>query len=358
MTLQDLYQQQVQAEKIEADPLQEQALRLFEHFLNEYQKRSSKKWWHFRAPKNKMQGIYLWGSVGIGKTWLMDLFYQALPGQRKIRQHFHAFMRRVHQDLKTLQGTKDPLKTVAKKWASQVNIICFDEFFVNDIADAMILGNLFQALFQENIHLIFTSNVPPENLYRNGLQRELFLPAIALLQQRCEVYHLDSHCDYRVRTLENAGVYWQASDPKARQGMAALFATLVGSEDLNGNPIWIEGRPIENWGHTDNMAGFDFDVLCHEPRSQRDYLALSEQFSTIFLRDVPVIQASEHNKITYFIQLIDILYDAHVKLVLSVYAQNVSAIYPQGPLHFEFQRTQSRLIEMQGHAYLAKGSCV
>ena len=195
-------------------------------------------------------------------------------------------------------------------------------------------------------------------MYRNGLQRELFLPAIALLQQRCEVYHLDSHCDYRVRTLENAGVYWQASDPKARQSMADLFATLVGSKYLHEDPIWIEGRPIENWGHTDNIAGFDFAVLCHEPRSQRDYLALSEQFSTIFLKEVPIIQASEHNKITYFIQLIDILYDAHVKLVLSAYAQNVSAIYPQGPLHFEFQRTQSRLIEMQGHAYLAKGSCV
>lgn len=355
MMLQDAYQRQVQEKQIEADLLQQQALALFDDFLNQYQRNHSKKWWHLRSHRVFIRGIYLWGSVGIGKTWLMDLFYQQLPGRRKIRQHFHVFMRSVHQRLTALQGTSDPLKILAKEWAAKVDVICFDEFFVNDITDAMILGNLFKALFNEKVSLILTSNVPPENLYRNGLQRELFLPAIALLQSQCQVYHLDSHNDYRVRTLENAGVYWHASIPAQQQGMQALFQKLVGSELLQRDPIVIEGRAIENWGHTDNIAGFDFSVLCHEPRSQRDYLALVEQFSTIFISNVPEIAMSEHNKITYFIQLIDIFYDAHVKLVLSANAAKVQDIYQQGPLHFEFERTQSRLTEMQTHDYLAVG---
>lgn len=354
MTLHDRYYQQVKEKKIEADPLQQQALQLFDHFLNAYQQTQRKKWWPLKMRRVFIRGIYLWGSVGIGKTWLMDLFYSQLPGTRKIRQHFHVFMRSVHQRLTALQGTSDPLKTIAKEWASKVDVICFDEFFVNDITDAMILGNLLKALFNEKVSLILTSNVPPENLYRNGLQRELFLPAIALLQAECQVYHLDSHKDYRVRTLENAGVYWNALIPAQQQGMLDLFQQLKGSELLSFEPIMIEGRAIPNWGHTDTLIGFDFKVLCHEPRSQRDYLSLAEQFPMIFVSNVPEIAANEHNKITYFIQLIDILYDAHVKLVLSADAVKVQDIYKAGPLSFEFERIQSRLTEMQTHDYLAR----
>jgi cell division protein ZapE len=285
----------------------------------------------------------------------MDLFYQQLPGTRKIRQHFHVFMRSVHQRLTSLQGVEDPLKHIAREWADKVDVICFDEFFVNDITDAMILGNLFKALFNERVSLIVTSNVPPEKLYRNGLQRELFLPAIALLQSECTIYHLDSHKDYRARTLENAGVYWCLRQKGKEEGMQALFRTLVGSETLRLEDIRVEGRAIANLGHTDHIAAFDFNVLCHEPRSQRDYLVLSEQFSTIFLSQVPEITTREHDKITYFIQLIDILYDAHIKLVLSTLAETVQDIYKQGPFSFEFERTQSRLTEMQTHDYLSRG---
>ncbi len=355
MTLSEYYQQQVQTGQIEADGLQQRALQIFEHFLNEYNRTHQKKWWRLWQRRPLIRGIYLWGSVGIGKTWLMDLFYQQLPGTRKMRLHFHVFMRRVHQRLTSLQGVDEPLKHIAREWADKVDVICFDEFFVNDITDAMILGNLFKALFDEKVSLIATSNVPPENLYRNGLQRDLFLPAIALLQSQCIVYHLNSHQDYRVRTLENAGVYWCLRQKDKKEGMQALFQKLVGSEVLQLEDIMVEGRAIINWGHTDNIAGFDFSVLCHEPRSQRDYLVLSEQFSTIFLRDVPEIGDREHDKITYFIQLIDILYDAHVKCVLSTTAEKAQDIYRQGPFSFEFERTQSRLTEMQTHEYLAKG---
>ena len=262
-------------------------------------------------------------------------------------------MRSVHQRLTTLQGAADPLKIIAREWAEKVDVICFDEFFVNDITDAMILGNLFQALFHEKVSLIATSNVPPNELYRNGLQRELFLPAIALLEKECQVYHLASHMDYRVRTLENAGVYWTPLTIEKQQGMKELFDKLVGSETIRYEPLLVENRSIENWGHTDAIAGFDFTVLCHEPRSQRDYLVLSEQFTTIFLSNVPQIKASENNKIIYFIQLIDILYDAHIKLVLSA-ETDVTNLYREGALAFEFERTKSRLIEMQTHEYLAK----
>ncbi len=355
MSLLEYYQQQVQTGQIEADALQQQALQVFEHFYIEYNQHHQKKWWCLWQRRSLIRGIYLWGSVGIGKTWLMDLFYQQLPGKRKIRQHFHVFMRSVHQRLTALQGVDDPLKHIAQEWANKVDVICFDEFFVNDITDAMILGNLFKALFAEKVSLIATSNVPPENLYRNGLQRELFLPAIALLQSQCVVYHLDSHKDYRVRTLENAGVYWCLQQEGKAESMRALFQQLVGSEELRLEDISVEGRTISNWGHTDDIVGFDFSVLCHEPRSQRDYLILSEQFSTVFLSHVPEIGDREHDKITYFIQLIDILYDAHVKLVLSTTAEKVHDIYRQGPFSFEFERTQSRLTEMQTHEYLARG---
>lgn len=355
MSLLAYYQQQVETKQIEADPLQQQALQLFELFLTEYNRIHTKKWWRLWQHRPWISGIYLWGSVGIGKTWLMDLFYQQLPGIRKMRLHFHVFMRSVHQRLTALQGIDEPLKHIAREWAAKVDVICFDEFFVNDITDAMILGNLFKALFAEKVSLIATSNVSPENLYRNGLQRELFLPAIALLQSHCDVYHLDSHQDYRVRTLENAGVYWCLRQEGKAEGMQALFQKLVGSEVLQLTDIVVEGRTIANWGHTDNIAAFDFKVLCHEPRSQRDYLVLSEQFATIFLSNVPEISDREHNKITYFIQLIDILYDAQVKLVLSTTAETVRAIYREGPFSFEFERTQSRLTEMQTHDYLAKG---
>ncbi len=355
MSLLEQYQQRIREGKIEFDVLQQQALKVFDQFINQYNQCYQKKWWRLWSRRSLIRGIYLWGSVGIGKTWLMDLFYQQLPGTRKIRQHFHIFMRSVHQRLTTLQGVDDPLKHIAREWADKVDVICFDEFFVNDITDAMILGNLFKALFEEKVSLIATSNVPPENLYRNGLQRELFLPAIALLQIQCVVYHLDSHQDYRARTLENAGVYWCLRQTDKEDGMQALFQTLVGSEVLQKEDIIIEGRAIPNWGHTDNIAGFDFNVLCHEPRSQRDYLVLSEQFSTIFLSHVPEISDREHDKITYFIQLIDILYDAHIKLVLSTMAETPTYIYRQGPFSFEFERTQSRLTEMQTHEYLARG---
>ncbi len=355
MSLLEYYQQQVQAGEVEVDALQQQALQVFEQFFKEYNQHHQKKMWRLWPRRSLIDGIYLWGSVGIGKTWLMDLFYQHLPGKRKMRQHFHVFMRSVHQRLTSLQGVDDPLKHIAREWADKVDVICFDEFFVNDITDAMILGNLFRALFAEKVSLIATSNVPPESLYRNGLQRELFLPAIALLQSHCVVYHLDSHKDYRVRTLENAGVYWCLQQKGKAEGMQALFRTLVGSEILQLEDIKVEGRAIASLGHTDHIAAFDFSVLCHEPRSQRDYLALSEQFSTIFLSHVPEISNREHDKITYFIQLIDILYDAHVKLVLSTTAEKVQDIYKEGPFSFEFERTQSRLTEMQTHDYLARG---
>lgn len=347
MTPLQRYQQQIQSGKFQANPLQEQALLQFQRVYDELT--APKKL--FRK-KNHVKGLFVWGGVGIGKTWLMDIFCECLP-LPKVRLHFHRFMRQVHEELKRYQGQPDPLKLVAKHFAQHAKVICLDEFLVHDITDAMILANLLEALFAEQIVVITTANTQPDDLYRNGLQRSRFLPAIALIKQYLAVYNLNSETDYRLRDLTEARTYFYPLNETSAKSMERLFAQLTYGSEVNVQPLETLGRTIVTNGYARNTIWFDFNIICNIPRSQRDYLEIAEDFSTVFVSNVPQITISEVNQARLFIHLVDVFYDAHVKLILSA-AVPIQDIYLQGDLHFEFERTKSRLLEMQSKVYLHK----
>lgn len=349
------YQQAIQSGAFIHDPQQEmvmQALQhLYEQIIEQEKKSILQNIKSMFKQKNRPQGLYIWGSVGAGKTWLMDMFYHCLPENKKFRLHFHHFMQQVHHHLKQLQGQRDPLKTIAKQFAQQSNVICFDEFFVLDITDAMILANLLEALFNEGIILITTSNIPPDELYRNGLQRNRFLPAIALLKQHTQIISLQSQTDYRLRELTQAGVYFCPLNNQNKEKMQQLFDHLTHGSAQHNKILQINDREIQTIACSQNIAWFEFNILCHVPRSQMDYLDIAQTFHTVFLSNVPKIAAKDVNSARYLINLIDILYDKRVKLVISSVVP-ILELYTEGELHFAFQRTCSRLLEMQSEEYL------
>lgn len=342
------YQQDLANGLLEPNEQQQQVIMQLHNLYNKLIK--PRKLLRRRKP---IKGLYIWGSVGVGKTYLMDAFYHNLPFNEKMRMHFHRFMKMIQDKLSEMQGHKDPLKVIAKNLAKETKVLCFDEFFVNDIADAMILANLFQALFANGITLVATSNVEPDNLYRYGLQRDKFLPAIELIKQYTQVLHVQIDHDYRLRHLTDAGVYFHPNNPENREKIASLFAKVTHSKIRPDTTIEIEGRLIEIVKRSTNVLWMEFDKLCAIPRSQVDYLYIAKNFSTLFLTNVPVIEQDDRNRITYFINLIDILYDASVNLIILADAY-FDAIYPRGALSFEYQRTKSRLQEMQSQEYLTR----
>lgn len=355
MTPIESYHHQIAQEGFVPDPNQEQAIqqlqRLYDDLLN---KQKISGWQKFLAKidcdkPHVVRGVYLWGSVGVGKTWLMDTFYQALPLQKKMRMHFHRFMQFVHQELTTFQGRPDPLKEVAKDFAKQAEVICFDEFLVNDIADAMLLANLLKALFAEHITLVTTANVEPDLLYRNGIQRARFVPAITLLKEHLNVVHLPTQIDYRLQTHEQIGRYFYPLTPENAQQMQYVFNRLA-QEIRAEKTVVIEGRSINVLGLAKNIVWFDFNELCHVPRSQLDYLAIAEQFPMVLLSNVPKITAKQDDTARYLINLIDVFYDAKTKIIISAEVPT-SDIYTEGKQFFEFRRTKSRLLEMQSQEY-------
>jgi cell division protein ZapE len=284
----------------------------------------------------------------------MDIFYAALPTNQKMRWHFHRFMQHVHNELKVLQGQANPLKKVAERLARRALIICLDEFLVNDITDAMLLANLLTALFNENITLITTANVPPEQLYRNGLQRAQFLPAIALLERHLTVLHLTTALDYRLRQQKRADTYFYPLNEQADIFMQNTFKYFAQADYKTNEMISISGRTIETLAVAKNTVWFSFQTICHTPRSQRDYLFIAQRFAVVLVSNVPYIDAEEKDKARYFINLVDVFYDAGVILIISA-ANPVDAICSEkNELAFEFKRTRSRLIEMQGEEYLNK----
>lgn len=305
----------------------------------------------WKKSPSSLCGIYLWGSVGVGKTYLMDLFYQTLPIKHKLRLHFHHFMQEVHESLTALQGHPDPLRIVARHFAMRASVLCFDEFIVEDIVDAMLLGRLFQFLFERGIVLIATSNRPPDDLYLDGLQRELFLPAIALIKNHCQVIPLSSGQDYRWRTLEQAGVYFTPLNDAAQQHMQQYFDCYTHGSSKISTPLIIAERAIQTIALNNTVVWFDFKDLCSPPRSQIDYLAIAQQFSVVLISNLPIIAPDDESTACYFIELIDIFYDNRTTLILSAEAP-LQAIYPSGKQQFAFERTLSRLIEMQSLAYL------
>ena len=301
------------------------------------------------------QGLYFWGGVGRGKTYLMDNFFESLPFERKMRVHFHRFMRRVHQDLKRHKGKANPLKLVADTIADETCIICFDEFFVSDITDAMILGLLLEEVFARGVCLVATSNIVPDQLYLNGLQRQRFLPAIALLNKHCQVINVDGGIDHRLRALEKAELYHSPLDQDADRAIQATFDSLVPVEGeiKRGVDLDVEGRPIPVLVLAEDIVWFDFAAICEGPRSQNDYIDIAREFHAVMISNVPALGRANDDAARRFINLVDEFYDRSVKLALSA-AQPLSSLYSSGRLEFEFARTQSRLLEMQSREYLAR----
>jgi cell division protein ZapE len=297
-------------------------------------------------------GLYLWGSVGRGKTFLMDLFAGGLPPGLALRRHFHRFMAEVHERLRELGPRSDPLAEVAAGIATHARVLCLDEFIVQDIGDAMILSTLLAALFERGVVLVTTSNTAPAQLYRDGLQRARFVPAIALLERHCHVLQLASAHDWRLRALEQAPIYRTPADAHAERALARLFAGYAQGETVEGGTLDINGRAIAVRRHAGNIAWFAFDAVCDGPRSVADYIELARRFPVVVVSSVPPFTPDNNDPARRFIHLVDEFYDRRVKLVLSA-ALPIVELYEGTRLRAEFARTQSRLIEMQSEAYLA-----
>ncbi len=296
------------------------------------------------------RGVYLWGDVGRGKSFLMDAFFATVPVIRKTRVHFHEFMRGVHAELHELKGTAEPLDDVAQRIARRHRLICFDEFHVSDIADAMILYRLLDRLFALNVGFVITSNYAPDALYPDGLHRDRMLPAIELLKARLDAVQVDGGVDYRRRAMERIEAYLTPWGAGAEQALAAAFDRVAESED--DDPVLIiEARTIRARRRAGGVVWFDFAVLCGGPRSQNDYLELAAQFHTVVLSNVPKMSAGQASEARRFTWLVDVLYDHRVKLLLSAEVP-AAELYAAGALSNEFTRTVSRLEEMQSRAYL------
>lgn len=303
-----------------------------------------------RSPE---RGLYLWGGVGRGKTWLMDQFVACLPEAMVRRQHFHRFMHWVHEALSEHRDEADPLASIADRVADDCCVICFDEFHVSDIADAMLLGRLFTALFERGVTLVATSNMAPEDLYRDGLQRARFLPAIAEIERHCEVLHVDGGVDYRLRVLERAEIYHSPSDAQAERNLERWFLDINGSPGERDRGLRVNGRPIGARRRGDGIAWFGFAALCDGPRSAEDYIELARTHHTVLLSGVPVLDRDREDEARRFISMVDEFYDRSVKLIVAADAP-LEDLYQGRRLSFEFERTRSRLLEMRSHDYLAR----
>ena len=366
MTPLQIYQNDIKEHGFQQDSAQLQAVTALDNLYHQFIQyietpvvEKSTGWKSWFSKKSQVEapeapkGLYFWGGVGRGKTYLMDTFFDALPTQKKMRVHFHRFMYRVHDELNSLGDVNDPLELVADTFKAEAEIICFDEFFVSDITDAMILGTLFQALFQHAVALVATSTIPPEDLYRNGLQRVRFLPAIELIQRNCLVLNVDSGIDYRLRTLEQAEIYHYPLDEQASKNLHHYFEQLVGEGKRGEKQIEINHRQIEVNETAEGVLHASFAQLCQSARSQNDYIELSKIYHTVLLADVKQMDRTIDDAARRFIALVDEFYERHVKVIISAEVA-LEELYTSGQLEFEFKRCQSRLIEMQSHDYLAK----
>lgn len=304
------------------------------------------------APERPVQGLYLWGGVGRGKTHIVNSLHAALPFPDKMRVHFHGFMLSVHRRLRALGERRDPLDVLAADLASETRIICFDEFHVSDITDAMLLGRLLEGLFARGVTLVATSNIAPDDLYRDGLQREQFLPAIALIKSHTDVVELDSGIDYRLRVLERDQTYHTPLGAAAEQALESCFRALAPEGFARDASLEVAGRDIETRGIADGIVWFDFPAICETARSAGDYIEIARRFHTVLLSGVPVMDDRERDRVVRFIHLVDELYERNVNLILSAAAEPED-LYSGERLAVRFDRARSRLAEMQSHDYLA-----
>ena len=353
MSVVQAYQAELKTRGYTADPAQLRAVDALERCANDwtaYKSARSNALKKLIKRPDIPRGVYLYGGVGRGKSFLMDCFYNSVPLRRKTRLHFHEFMREVHRELANLQGTVNPLDVLASQIAKKYRLICFDEFHVADITDAMILHRLLAALFDNGVGLVTTSNFKPDDLYPGGMHRDRILPAIALLNANLDVINVDNGVDYRRRTLDQVKFYHVPLGAQADADMRETFSKLAEVQDENP-VLHIEAREIHARRRAGGVVWFDFKTLCGGPRSQNDYLEIATQFHTVFLSDVPqmpIRMASEARRFTW---LVDVLYDRRVKLVLSAQVPP-EQLYTEGPLAHEFPRTVSRLHEMQSKEFL------
>ena len=354
MGVRELYATTLAERGYTADPAQLRAIDSLE--------RCEREWADYKARRSNAltkllsrppipRGVYMYGGVGRGKSFLMDCFFNAVPLQRKTRLHFHEFMREVHRELGDLQGTVNPLDELGKRMARRYRLICFDEFHVSDITDAMILHRLLESLFENRVSIVTTSNFKPDDLYPNGLHRDRILPAIALLNDKLEVINVDNGADYRSITLEQVGLYHTPLSAAADASMTAAFERLAEARD-ESPLLRIEHRELQARRRAGGVVWFDFKQLCGGPRSQNDYLELATQFHTLLLSGVPQMSPRNASEARRFTWLVDVLYDRRVKLILSAEVEP-DLLYTEGPLAHEFPRTASRLREMQSAEFLA-----
>ncbi len=337
--LQDLYHQLLEPVQTQPEDRSAVLLRIFS--LN-------------KEPTPKaIQGLYFWGGVGRGKTYLIDSFFELLPFREKRRIHFHRFMQMVHKELALLDDVVNPLDVVARKFADNVRVLCFDEFHVSDITDAMLLGGLLKVMFEQGVILVTTSNQAPDDLYAGGLQRQRFLPAIELIKQNTQIVNVDHGIDYRLRVLEQAEIYHTPLDDEADRIMNSNFEHIASDHGTLGQMLEIEGREIETIRISDGVLWCTFSALCEGPRGAADYIEIAREFQTVFISNIPVMSATDDDKARRLMTLIDELYDRSVNLVVSA-AEEPAGLYTGDRLIEPFKRTISRLEEMRSHDYLAQ----
>lgn len=348
------YEQDLAKPGFVADAAQSAAVDALQHVYEELLAKPPKRGLVSRRLRYPpVRGLYLWGGVGRGKTHLMDAFFEALPFERKLRTHFHRFMLDIHERRRRYPDEQDPLKLVAEEIARDVRVLCFDEFYVSDIADAMILGKLTQYLFDEGVTLVATSNCAPDELYKDGLQRQNFVPAIERLKQNLKVLNVDGGVDYRLRALTRVQLYLDSSDAEAEAKLAQWFGEIAPEPGVENVSLQIQGRPVKARRRADGVAWFDFSELCESARAAADYIQLAREYHAVILSRVPQLSFEHEDSARRFINLVDEFYDRGVKLLIAA-AVPQEQLYTGKKLRFEFKRTQSRLREMQSQEYLAK----
>ncbi|MFP5499139.1 MAG: cell division protein ZapE [Gammaproteobacteria bacterium] len=360
MTPLERYQAELKRPEFFHDAAQETAVRHLQRLYDDLVQASQNKPGMFsklfgKKDHTPVKGLYFWGGVGRGKTYLVDTFFEALPFKEKVRTHFHRFMKRVHEEMKTLPGEKNPLTIIAKRFSEEARVICFDEFFVSDITDAMILGTLMEELFKNGVTLVATSNIVPDGLYKDGLQRARFLPAIALIKQNTDIVNVDSGVDYRLRHLEQAELFHYPLNEVAQESLRKSFRALTPecTQAIENDKLIIENREIIALRTCDDVAWFEFRELCDGPRSQNDYIELGKIFHAVILSGVEQMSVTTDDIARRFINMVDEFYDRNVKLIISAEVE-LKDLYTGGRLNFEFQRTLSRLLEMQSHEFLSR----
>jgi cell division protein ZapE len=353
MNVQEYYQHALKERGFNSDPAQQRAVDRLQQAYEEWVGYKAKRSSTFKRLINRPdvpRGVYMWGGVGRGKSFLMDSFYSVVPVVRKTRIHFHEFMRAVHRQLDELKGVEDPLIEVARRIAKKYRLICFDEFHVNDVADAMIMYNLLGALFANGVTFVMTSNYEPSTLYPDGLHRDRMLPTIALLKDQLDIVNVDAGIDYRHRTLEQVHAYYTPLGAASDKALRETYAKVADTADEDPR-VHIEEREIRALRRAGGVIWFDFATLCGGPRSQNDYLELATRFHTVILSSVPAMSASQSSEARRFTWLVDVFYDHKVKLIMSAEVEP-GQLYTKGSLSNEFHRTVSRIIEMQSREYM------